>query len=176
MKKSLVWIPLIVLVLLAGILGKVLANGHDPEEIASPLIGDSALALNVPAFGEDGKRVTMEDLRGKRQLVNFFASWCGPCAAENKLLLDMAHDYHIRIVGIAMKDNAGALQEYLDKHGSPYAKIGLDETGHTAIDWGVSGVPETFVIDGKGTIIERHIGQLDGAEARHLIDLLKDAS
>ncbi len=176
MKRFFVWMPLAIFVGLTGLLGEVLASGRDPSTIATPLMGETAPDLDIAAFNQPGRHVTGDDLRGKPQLVNFFASWCGPCAAENKLLMQMAEDQHIRIVGIAMKDDADALQGYLDKRGNPYALIGLDESGHTAIDWGVSGVPETFLVDGKGTILERHVGQLDGEEGRHLIERLKDAS
>jgi cytochrome c biogenesis protein CcmG/thiol:disulfide interchange protein DsbE len=167
MKRYLVWMPLVILVTLAAVLGKVLASGHNPNAIATPLMA---------AFGEDNKFITNADLKGKPLLVNFFASWCGPCAAENKLLLEMAKDHNIRIIGIAMKDSPDTLQAYLDKRGNPYARIGFDEFGSTSIDWGVSGVPETFVLDSEGKIIERHVGQLDSSEERHLIDLLKDGT
>ena len=98
MKRWIAWVPLCLAIVLVGILGTVLAKGADPSAIASPLQGAQAPALNVPLL-TGGGRLTNADLGGKPGLINFFASWCGPCAEENTLLMEMAKHHDVRILG-----------------------------------------------------------------------------
>ncbi len=161
MKRPLLWIPLFALLVLTGVLGMTLLHGGDPDAVASPLTGEVAPALDVATLDGVGPRLTTATLKGKPHLLNFFASWCGPCAEENSILMGIARSHQIDILGVAMKDNADPLHDYLRRHGNPYDVVALDEAGRTAIDWGVSGVPETFAIDANGMIVARHVGQLD---------------
>jgi cytochrome c biogenesis protein CcmG/thiol:disulfide interchange protein DsbE len=181
MKKSLlIWLPLAAVLILAVVLIRAVTGGGNPAEIADQLAGQPAPALDVAMFaqegGHEGQRLTNADIAGKPALVNFFASWCGPCAEENTVLIDMAKQHDVRIYGIAMKDDADALKAYLDKRGNPYNRVGLDDTGQTSIAWGVSGVPETFVLDAKGQVVERHAGALEPGDVQHILDLLNKAS
>lgn len=93
-------------------------------------------------------------------LVNFFASWCVPCLAEHPLLVGLARSGEVRLVGINYKDKTEDATAWLKRHGNPYARIGADREGRTGIDFGISGVPETFIIDKDGRIAYQHIGPL----------------
>ncbi len=175
MKFLQAWVPLVLLLCLGTVLGLALLGGADPSAVASPLTGKPAPALDIPLLDQNGARLTGQAMKGKPHLLNFFASWCGPCAAENALLLDLAGRHEIEIDGVAMKDNAEPLRAYLEKRGNPYDRVGLDENGRTAIDWGVSGVPETFAIDASGTIVGRHIGELNEDDEARLLKALQVA-
>ena len=131
--------------------------------------------LDVSLYAGGAGHMTNADLGGKPSLVNFFASWCGPCAAENAVLMEMANHHDVRIYGIALKDDPDQLKAYLEKRGNPYISIGFDDTGRTAMDWGVAGVPETFVISAEGKVIERHVGQLTYDEMKEILVVLNHA-
>jgi cytochrome c biogenesis protein CcmG/thiol:disulfide interchange protein DsbE len=175
MKRCINWLPALGLALLLGVLGQVLASGVNPSAIASPLTGQPAPALDVPLYSSSTDHLSNADLVGQPALLNFFASWCGPCAAENTLLMEMAKRHDVRIYGIALKDDPDQLKAYLEKRGNPYVRIGFDENGRTAMDWGVSGVPETFVIGADGKVIERHTGELSYDEMNEMLVILSHA-
>jgi cytochrome c biogenesis protein CcmG/thiol:disulfide interchange protein DsbE len=172
MTRKAFWIPLIAMLLLAGSLAAALMHGGNPDSVvATPLIGEAAPPLDVPVLDTTGK-LTLEALKGKPHLVNFFASWCGPCAGENPILMNLAKKHDVEIIGIAMKDNAQALEHYLQQRGNPYDTVALDDNGHTAMDWGVSGIPETFAIDANGMILDRYMGGLTRGDANRLVQIL----
>ncbi len=156
MKKFL--IPII----LFAVLGVLLAYGlHlDPRRIPSPLIGKQLPQFELPTLGNPGKIMTNADLRGHVVLVNVWASWCVACKEEHPLLVDLAQTKIVPIIGLNYKDNpADALAE-LKARGNPYDAIMVDSTGRTGIDWGVYGVPETFVVDKNGIIRYKQIGPI----------------
>lgn len=157
-------IPLIVVVGLFGVFGWQFVAGHDPSEIPSVLIGKPAPAINLPAL-EGSNRPALDDaaIEGKFTLVNVFASWCIPCRAEHPYLLELSKDPAINLVGINYKDKPANALKFLNELGNPYAAIGVDENGAEAIDWGVYGIPETFVVGADGTIIFKKIGPIDQA-------------
>lgn len=131
----------------------------DPDALPSARVGQEAPTLTTEPLG--GKPVmTAEDLRsGDAVLVNFWASWCGPCRAEHPLLEEMAQD-GVTIHGVNYKDTPANALGFLDELGDPYAAIGADPSGRTGLDWGLYGVPETFVLDGDGRVLLRHAGPL----------------
>jgi cytochrome c biogenesis protein CcmG/thiol:disulfide interchange protein DsbE len=104
--------------------------------------------------------LTSEDLKGRVTVVNVWASWCGPCREEHPFLMELARDPAIRVVGLNYKDNPENARRFLGALGNPFAAVGVDPNGRTAIDWGVYGVPETFVIGPDGTIRHKLIGGL----------------
>ena len=141
----------------------------DASRIPSALIGQSAPALDLP--GLDGAAgLTDADLRqGHVTVVNVFASWCVPCHDEHEFLLALAADQAleaegVRVIGVAQKDAPENVRRFLGAKGDPYAKVGLDADGRAGIDWGVYGVPETFIVKGDGTIAFKFIGPIS-AEA-----------
>ena len=136
---------------------------EDPTELRSTLIGKQPPAITDVALG-DLPGVTAEDLvRGEVTLVNFWASWCPPCHAEHPTLLQMQAD-GIPIVGVNFKDTEGPASSYLQKDGNPFVAVAFDPQGRTAIDWGVSAPPETFILDADGTVLFRFAGPLVGSD------------
>ena len=129
----------------------------DPREIPSNLISQE-----IPVFtlsGLDGSMITEKELKNNNvKIVNFFASWCPPCRVEHKQLSVLSKQ--IPIFGIAKKNKAEDLLPWLQKLGNPYKKIGMDHKGLVSIDWGVSGIPETFIIDNNGVIKYKHVGPI----------------
>ncbi len=132
-----------------------------PDVIPSPLIDQETPAFALkPIPGRDDAGLSAADLKGQGvTLVNVFASWCVPCRAEHPLLMQLAKQ-GVRIVGINYKDKPEDVTAWLAELGNPFAKIGRDDTGRTAIDWGVYGVPESFLVDNEGRIRHKHVGPL----------------
>lgn len=138
---------------------------HDPRELPSPLVGKPAPAFDLPVVSFPATeapplRLTAADLRGKPLLVNFFASWCAGCQVEHPFLMQLAQSGRAQIVGVAYKDADEDLRQWIGAKGNPYAPILSDLDGKVGIDWGVYGVPETFVLDAAGTIVYKHIGPM----------------
>ncbi len=133
---------------------------RDPREIPSPLIGKTAPAFDLPAIdGADG-RMTNKDLRGHARLVNFFASWCAGCQEEHPFLMHLGREDGVEIIGMDYKDAGPDYQGWIKQRGNPYRVVLADSEGQTGIDWGVYGVPETFVVDARGTIVYKQIGAM----------------
>lgn len=144
---------LALLVLLAGGLTR------DPREVPSPLVGKAAPAFDLPLLGGT-QRASVESFKGRALLVNFFASWCAGCQVEHPVLLKLAREQGVEIVGIAYKDVPTDTLQWLDRHGSPYRSVVVDQAGSMGLDWGVYGVPETFVLDEQGVIVHKQIGPM----------------
>jgi len=168
------FIPLFIVVLMFGVFFKMMDGTRNPKEIKSVLIGKPAPVFSLPALNEAEKAISEADLKtGKPILVNFFASWCVPCRAEHDNLMRIAFEKGVPIIGIAYKDKQERSQAFLTELGNPFTKTAADKDGRVAIDWGVTGVPETFLLDGDGTVRYRHWGPIvgDGYEARLLPEL-----
>jgi cytochrome c biogenesis protein CcmG/thiol:disulfide interchange protein DsbE len=134
----------------------------DPSRLPSALIGRPAPAVTLPSL--DGLNVggfSTTDLRGgQASVVNFWASWCAPCAQEHPLLVALKERTGVRLYGVNYKDRAEAARAFLMQHGNPFAAVGVDASGRAAIEWGVTGMPETFVLNGKGEIVYKHTGPI----------------
>ena len=158
-------LPLAVFVALVALFYVRLGAG-DAARLPSALIGKAIPDFDLPSLTPERQRVGSADLRkGKVTLLNVFASWCVPCHAEHPLLMALAQDAPLReagveIVGLAYKDDPGNSQRFLGSKGNPYASIAVDANGRTGIDFGVYGVPETFIIRGDGTIAFKFVGPL----------------
>lgn len=166
-KRGFGWViaPLIVFGALVVVFAFALETG-DPSKLPSALLGKPAPATQfAPLDGlvaADGKQVSgfsSADLAtGKPVIVNFWASWCVPCAEEQPLLVDLQKRTGVALYGVNYKDDPVAARRFLGRYGNPFAAVGTDAKGRGAIEWGVYGMPETFVLNGRGEIIFKHVG------------------
>lgn len=172
MKSTLKFLlPLAVFLVLVGFFAMGLKL--DPREVPSPLIGKPAPAFKLPILGEPGKTFSPEDMRGKVWVLNVWASWCAACREEHPLLMDMARSGLV-LVGLDYKDAEADAHEVLAQSGNPYQVVAVDVDGRVGIDYGVYGVPETYVIDPQGIIRYKQIGPITEAVlAEKILPLMK---
>ncbi|HZT48463.1 MAG TPA: DsbE family thiol:disulfide interchange protein [Hyphomicrobiaceae bacterium] len=171
--RALVW-PLAIFAVLAAIFAFALKSG-DPSRLPSALIGKPAPPTDLPALEgltANGRAVggfsSAELASGQVTVVNFWASWCGPCVQEHPLLVALGKRTGVRIYGVNYKDQAAAARRFLGRYGNPYVAVGVDGNGRAAIEWGVYGMPETFIVGGDGRILYKHVGPItaEALEAR----------
>lgn len=129
----------------------------DPREVPSPLIGKPAPAFELPLLGAEATKLTPAALSGRPVLVNFFASWCAGCRVEHPLLMELSKQ-GVEIVGMDYKDAPEDAHAWLARHGNPYRQVAVDRQGQVGLDWGVYGVPETYVLGADGRILFKQIG------------------
>jgi cytochrome c biogenesis protein CcmG/thiol:disulfide interchange protein DsbE len=151
-------IPIVVLAALLVLF--MVGLQRDPRLVPSPLVGKPMPAFDLPTLDGAPPHMTRNDLLGAPLLVNFFASWCAGCQDEHPYLLELARSGRVRLVGVDYKDAPADVHGWLDRHGNPYATILADADGRAGIDWGVYGVPETFVLDARGSIVYKRIGPM----------------
>jgi cytochrome c biogenesis protein CcmG, thiol:disulfide interchange protein DsbE len=149
-------IPLVLFVVLVGFLA--IGLGRDPHEVPSPLINKAAPTFRLPQLKDPAKTFSAEDMRGKVWILNVWASWCISCRDEHPLLIDYARTRAVPIYGLNWKDKREDALAWLDELGDPYVLSVSDFDGRIAIDYGVYGAPETYVIDQSGTIRFKQIG------------------
>lgn len=154
--KLRLFLPLAAFVVLAAVLGVGLQL--NPREVPSPFIGKPAPAFNLPLVHDPQRQISSESLRGKVWLLNVWASWCVACRVEHPVLVDLARLNAVPIYGLNYKDDRRAAMEWLRQFGDPYVASLSDRDGRVGIDYGVYGVPETFVIDRAGVVRHKHIG------------------
>ena len=151
-------IPLALFIIAVGFLAKGLFL--NPHEVPSPLVGKPAPAFTAQILGEKGKTFNSADMKGQVWLLNVWASWCVACREEHPLLMEMAKTNKINTYGLAYKDIDADAQQVLVTMGNPYKKVITDADGKIGIDYGVYGVPETYLIDKAGVIRYKHIGPI----------------
>ena len=180
-RSLLLILPLVTFAVLAGVFLLRLRSGVDPAAIPSALVGQPvpAFALPpVPGLTADGAPVpglTSADLRGQVTVLNVWASWCAPCQIEHPMLMRMARESGFRLVGIAYKDAPEKARAFLGKHGVPFRAVGLDETGRVGIDFGVYGVPETFIIGPDGVIRDKLVGIVTPENLKDVLEKIRRA-
>ncbi len=158
-------LPLALFLALAALFFFRLGSG-DPSRLPSALIGRPAPATVLPPLpglereGVPVPGLEAEMLRGGVSLVNVWASWCVPCHDEAPLLMQLAQDRRVKLVGINYKDQSDNARRFLGRHGNPFAAVGVDQSGRASIEWGVYGVPETFVVDAAGRIAFKLVGPI----------------
>ena len=171
MRRLLYIVPALVFGLIAAYL--LAGLGIDPKAVPSAMIDKPVPQFDLPPLGEVAPGLATADLEGEVTLVNVFASWCAPCRAEHPLLLRLAQEKGIPIVGINQKDKPADATGYLSRYGNPYRRIGVDANGRASIEWGVYGVPETFVVDRNGRIRRRFVGALGPQDVEPILALVE---
>ena len=153
-------VPVIVFLALAGVLYIGVRHSPDKSTMVSALLGKPAPVFELPVLGEPGRVLSSRQLAGKPWVMNVWATWCVECRAEHEMLLQIAQQNAVPIVGLNWKDDDGAAGEWLKQLGNPYSIVIADREGRTAIDFGVYGAPETFFIDANGLVQYRHVGPM----------------
>ena len=143
----------------------------EDKNLKSPLLNKSVPEINLITLKSEN--LNKDDFKNEILLVNFFASWCVPCIVEHDFLLKLKKQQPIKIYGINYKDDVKNLEIWLKKLGNPYSKIGIDDTGITGINWGVNGIPESFLIDKDGIIKHKINGIIDDKQIKILITKIK---
>ena len=155
--KRYLW-PLAIFVVMLGFLGMGLQL--NPRDVPSPLINKPVPAFRLPTLAAPDTLVAPDDLRGQVWLLNVWASWCVACQAEHPLLVDLAKSGQVTLIGLNYKDRRDLALGWLARHGNPYQATLSDTDGRVGLDFGVYGVPETYVIDRDGVIRLKHTGEL----------------
>ena len=173
MRKAIRFAPLVLFgLVLAGLVWRLAVPGE--TIVRSKLVGQPLPALTLAPFEPDGTGIALRSIEGRPHLVNFFASWCVPCIAEIPLLMEMKRK-GVPVLGIAVRDRPEDVAAFLTRHGNPYAAIGADPESQVQIALGSSGVPESFVVDGRGIIRYQHVGAIEEGDAPAVLAELEKA-
>ena len=160
MIKQILIIPSIFFLIIVSIFFYLLIVDRNPSEIPSNLIGKTVPFFETESLFKNKKFISSEEFKNEIVLVNFFATWCKPCRDEHKYIKKFSSKKKLRIIGINYKDDPKKTTIWLKELGNPYSDVPLDKNGRIAIDWGVYGIPETFVINSDGIIKYRHVGPI----------------
>lgn len=160
-------LPVVLFLLLLVILA--IGLNRDPTRIPSPLIGRPAPAFTLPLLSNPAQSISSDDLKGEVTLLNVWATWCSGCHKEHPVLVQLARTSSVPLYGLNYKDDHHAARQWLEKNGNPYTANAVDANGRVAIDWGVYGAPETFIIDSRGIVRYKHIGPLSAEDVRDTI-------
>ena len=159
------WLPLAVFLVLAALLAAGVWMSRKPNRDALPsaLLNKPAPAFALPVLHDPSYKVSSEDLKGQPYLLNVWGSWCVECQAEHPVLTRLAETKRLRVVGYNWTDEPDDALSWLEQFGNPYMVVVADQDGRAAIDWGIYGAPESFLVDGKGIIRWKHVGPLTDA-------------
>jgi cytochrome c biogenesis protein CcmG, thiol:disulfide interchange protein DsbE len=160
MKRFLLPLGVFAVIVVVLAYGIVDAPKNGSKEIISPLLGKLAPEFTLPRLLEPGTQYDDKSLRGGWHLVNVWGTWCVECRAEHATLLQIKSEGAVPIVGIDWKDEDAAARAWLSQLGNPYETVAADRDGRVAIDWGVYGAPESFLVDPQGIVVEKHIGAM----------------
>lgn len=170
--RWIVIVPSVVLIGLLVLLGYGLTQ--DPRALPSALIDKPAPAFVLPKLSQPSQTIDLKALEGRVALVNVWASWCVACRSEVSLIAELSQRTGVPVIGMNYKDKPADAKRWLKRFGDPFAVVAVDQSGQTGIDWGVSGVPETFVVDAKGMIRYKVVGPITEEEMRqHLLPELQ---
>ena len=160
MKKQILILPSIFFLLILLIFFYLLIIDRNPSEVPSTLLNKNFPKFEAESLLKKEKFISSEEFRNETILVNFFATWCKPCLAEHNFILRFSKEKKVKVIGVNYKDNPEKTIKWLKKLGNPYSNIAIDKNGMIAIDWGVYGLPETFIVNSEGIIKYRHIGPI----------------
>jgi cytochrome c biogenesis protein CcmG/thiol:disulfide interchange protein DsbE len=153
-------VPAVVFVLLAGVLYIGVVHSPNKSTMTSALLGKPAPTFELPILGDPVGKLSSAQLAGRPWVLNVWATWCVACRDEHAVLLDIARQQQVLLVGLDWRDNDEDAQQWLTQLGNPYSVVIADREGRTAIDFGVYGAPETFFIDSDGRVQYRHVGPM----------------
>ena len=174
MRRVFYLLPLALFLVLAAYFAVSLRPNHDIHELPSAMIEQPAPAFDLASL-DAGKPLSLAALKGHPFVINFFASWCVPCRIEHPLLMRLAEQNHLPLYGIDYKDKPEDGSRLLATFGDPYRQVGMDRDGRAGLNFGVYGVPETYVVDSTGVIRRRFVGPLTAETVdKDLLPLLKD--
>ena len=160
MKKQLLIFPFIFFFLILIIFFYLLIIERNPSDLPSNLLNKNVPKFEAESLLKKEKFVSFKEFKNEITLVNFFATWCGPCRDEHEYIQRFSNEHGIKIIGINYKDDPKKTTNWLKNLGNPYSDIAIDKNGRIAIDWGVYGIPETFIVSSKGIIKYRHTGPI----------------
>jgi len=153
-------LPAAVFVLLVIVLAIGIKHSPDKGIIKSPLLGNPAPQFSLPNLTDPARLVSSAGLKGRWYLFNVWGTWCGECRAEHEMLLEVRRAAVVPLIGLDWKDDDAQALSWLAQLGNPYEVVAVDRTGRTAIDWGVYGAPETFLVNPQGIVVFKHVGAL----------------
>ena len=174
MKKQLLIAPTILFVFILLTLFYLLIIERNPSEVPSNLLNKKVPMFETESLLKNERFVSSQEFGNEIILVNFFATWCKPCRDEHIYIKRFSSEKKIRVIGINYKDNSSNAIDWLKNLGNPYSNVPIDKSGRIAIDWGVYGIPETFLINSKGIIKYRHVGQITKKTYRKINLLIKE--
>ena len=160
MKKQLFKIPIIFFLFVLSIFLYLLIIDRNPSEVPSNLLNKKAPKFETKSLFNSKKFFSYKEFGNEPAIVNFFATWCKPCRDEHIYIKNFANEKKIKVIGINYKDDPEKAVQWLKKFGNPYSNVAIDKNGKIAIDWGVYGIPETFLISSNGIIKYRHVGPI----------------
>jgi len=158
MKKQLLILPSIFFLLILLIFFYLLIIDRNPSELPSTLLDKNVPIFETESLLKEEKFISSKEFGNEILLVNFFATWCKPCRDEHIYIKRFSNEKEIKVIGINYKDNPKKAIQWLKELGNPYTDVAVDKSGRIAIDWGVYGIPETFIVNSKGIIKYRHVG------------------
>ena len=168
MKKQISIIPLTIFLLILSIFFYLLIIDRNPTEIPSNLLDKRVPKFETKSLFTNKNFISAQEFGNEIVLVNFFATWCKPCRDEHAFIKRFSNENKVRVIGINYKDNPKKTVDWLNNLGNPYSNIPLDKDGKIAIDWGVYGIPETFVVNSEGIIKYRHVGPISNKEYKKI--------
>lgn len=160
MKKQLLKLPFIFFSITLLIFFYLLVVDRNPSEVPSALLNKKVQKFEAKSLLKSTKFISSDEFGEKIVLVNFFATWCKPCRDEHDYIKKFSGEKNLKVIGINYKDDSEKALNWLQELGNPYSNIAIDRKGKIAIDWGVYGIPETFIINSKGIIKYRHVGPI----------------
>ena len=158
MKKQLLILPSLFFLFFLIIFFYLLIIDRNPSELPSTLLDKNVPKFETESLLKDEKFISSKEFGNEILLVNFFATWCKPCRDEHIYIKSFSNEEEIKVIGINYKDNPKKAIQWLKELGNPYTDVAVDKSGRIAIDWGVYGIPETFIVNSKGIIKYRHVG------------------
>jgi len=160
MKKNLLILPSIFFFIILSIFFYLLIIERNPSELPSNLLNKNVPIFETESLFKNEKFISSQEFKNEIILVNFFATWCKPCRDEHVYIKRFSNKKGIKVIGVNYKDNSKKTIKWLKNLGNPYSDVLIDKNGRVAIDWGVYGIPETFIINSKGIIKYRHVGPI----------------